>query len=89
MNESETIAAPVRVLYPGDCDERDGNREIRGVAPAKSIFSRIIGRTIWPGLEPAKPAPPPPPVPPEEELAQLESQLPHLRGQLATARRYP
>ena len=86
MNESETIAAPVRVLYPADCDQRDGNREVRAVAPAKSIFSRIIGRTIWPGNEP-KPAPTPPPaIPPEQELAQLESQLPHLRGQLATAR---
>ncbi len=89
MNENETIAAPVRVLYPGDCDERDGNREIRGVAPAKSILSRIIGKTIWPGLEPAKPVPPPPPVPPQEELARLEAQLPFLRAQLDTARRIP
>jgi hypothetical protein len=88
MSETATIGPTVRTIFPGSADEGDGNRVEHVDLAKRSLLSRIVGRTIWPGREgePAKQAPRQPQIPPEEELPIQRQLLEHLEGQLRSAK---
>lgn len=76
----------VRTIFPGD-DPIDGNA-VQHIKLEKNLFSRIVGRTFWPGHE-GQPQPLPPPRPridPSAELQQQRELLAHLESQLTAAK---
>ncbi len=82
----EPIVGP-QIHEVGNNPPPDSNTVTR-VDASKGFLPRLRS-VFWPGNEgqPAKQAPRQPQIPPAEELAQLETLLPHLESQLAAAQR--
>jgi hypothetical protein len=84
---TEITSIPTRTIFPGvDASDLDGNR-VQHVDVSKSLFSRIVGRTFFPGNQShSQPAARLPPIDPSVDLQQQRELLAHLESQLAAAK---